>query len=273
MKKLLLALALFLPLVPAIAQKIDVEKRTGLISVDGTPSFYLTSRNRALFTTDYTLENLQHQELAYLKAQRLPAYTTGGSTETFYVMTFSRSGNTCELHGFTSFSIIRSLAKSIAAARLVQNNEISREAERKFIMMYNGVFLQDPSEGRRRDNGYDRNSADDRNAVLQSENTPDGNTATAPRAPLDINISNGKIYDGDELLGTYKTMGTVPAGEKAYTLYDTDGKKLASIRRTNGPDDDWQVTMAADNRKVRIRYRAESPLVKLFTAMAEKGYL
>jgi hypothetical protein len=289
MKRILLALALLLQLAPAIAQRIDVEKKTGLISVDGTPSFYLTARNRILFTADYALENLQHQELAYLKAVQQPVYSpaSGNTTETFYAMTFSQSGNSCELHGFTSFSVIKSLGRSIASARLIQNNQISREAERKFVMMYNGVFLQDPSDdprGSRRGNDRYSGNQNDRND-RQYEDRRNGNdrrdddrnnddqatTATVP--PLNINIVNGKIYDGDELIGTYKLLVSAPKGIAAYTIYDAQSKKVGVARHTNKTTDDWQITMAADSKKIMIRYREDSPLIKLFTSMAEKGYL
>lgn len=349
MKKLLLAIALLLQLTPAIAQKIEVEKKTGLIIVDGTPSFYLTSRNRVLFSSDYALENLQHQELAYLKALQQPTYSpaSGNSTETYYNMTFSQSGNSCELHGFTSFSVIKSLGRSIAAARLIQNNQISREAERKFVMMYNGVFVQDPADDRRggrrgdryygrdrrnddgyngngnggrdddryrdnqrnndgRDNRYNNdddrndNAGDDRNgragnnrddrnndnrnndADGRSNNDRDdrGNAVEdkddqqdAPRAPLNINIANGKVYDGDELIASYKPLATVAKTETGYTVFDAENKKVATVRHKNASTEDWQITMAADGKKVTIRYRADSPLVKLFKAMAEQGYL
>jgi len=306
MKRILLALALLLQLAPAIAQRIDVEKKTGLISVDGTPSFYLTARNRILFTADYALENLQHQELAYLKAVQQPVYSpaSGNTTETFYTMTFSQSGNSCELHGFTSFSVIKSLGRSIAAARLIQNNQISKEAERKFVMMYNGVFLQDPSDdprgggrgnsrddqydnrdrrddrysdnrnGRDRDGRYDdRRNGNDRDGGRNEDRDNEDQTNNQPAAPLNINIANGKIYDGDELIGMYKILPSAPKGQTAYTIYDAESKKVAVVRHTNKTTDDWQITMAADSKKLVIRYREDSPLVKLFTAMAEKGYL
>ncbi len=313
MKKVLLALVLLLQLTPAIAQKIEVEKKTNLISVDGTPSFFLMPRNRILFTADYTLENMQHRELAYLKAVQQPTYSpaAGSSTETFYVMTFSQSGNSCELHGFTSFSVIKSLARSIAAARLVQNNQVSREAERKFVVMYNGSFVQDPSDdrGRNDDRGrYDdgRNSRDDqygndrnrrnddpRSGDRRNDRTDDGRGYDNNRdnngrndnehdnndqqgnvapAPLNINIVNNKIYDGDELLGTFKKVAAAPKGQTAYTVYDAVNKKVAAVKHTNNTTEEWQITLA-DGKKVMIRYREDSPLVKLFQAMAEKGYL
>ncbi len=317
MKKAILALALLLQILPAIAQKIEVEKKTGLITVDGTPSFYLTSRNRILFNADYALENLQHQELAYLKYLQQPTYSpaSGNSTETYYAMTFSQSGNSCELHGFTSFSVIKSLGRSIAAARLIQNNVISREAERKFVMMYNGVFIQDPSDDRghddrvgdrghddrdRRDDGYrdnrndrrnndngddrsgnrrdDRNGNDDRRNDDRgaddrgADRSSDGRT-DVPAAPLNININNGKVYDGDELIATYKPLAMVTKTETGYTVYDAQNKKIATVRHKNASTDDWQITMTTDGKKVTIRYRTDSPLVKLFSAMAEKGYL
>lgn len=330
MRKTLLSLAVLLlaGLNHAFAQRVDVDKKTGLITVDGKPSFYLSGRNRVMFQADYALENLQHQELAYLKALQQPVYspvTNTTTTETFYNMTFTRSGNSCELHGYTSFSIFKSLAKTIAAARLVQNNDISIQEERKFIMMNNGVFLQDPNgpggrdgryagdgrdgrggrdmdgrgdrDGRYGDGGYndrdgrgDRNGRDDRdmdnrdnrgnmggrddrdNNYNDRNDDRNNNTEIAgPPAPVNISITNGRIYDGDELIGSYKQAAGKKKGDIVITITDVDNHKLATASRTTAATD-WSVTLA-DGKKVAVRYRADSPLVKLFTFLAEKGYI
>lgn len=300
MRKILLPLVMLLlaGMNSAFAQRVDVDKKSGLITVDGKPSFYLMGKNRALFQADYSLENLQHQELAYLKALQQPLYnpaTNTNTTETFYVMTFTKTGNSCELHGYTSFSIFKSLAKTIAAARLVQNNDVSVQEERKFIVMNNGQFLQDPNGGRDgrggqyaddrddrrggrgdRDNrgddrgdgrNYnDRDGGDDRN-----NNNSDNGEVAGPPVPINISITNGRIYDGDELIGTYKQTAGKKKGDIIVTILDVDARKLATASRTASATD-WSITLA-DGKKIAARYRAESPLVKLFTFLAEKGHI
>jgi len=285
MKKILLPLLLsLLYTVPAWAQKIDVEKKTGLISVDGRPSFYLVPINRVLFTADYALQNLQHEELAYLKAEQLPTYSPalGNSTELYYSFTFSRSGNYCELHGFNSFSVTKSLARNIAAANLIQGNQITEAAERKFIVIHNGVFLNAPNEpdyaGAGNDNNRDdnrnddpvqmRDQRDDRNNDRNNDR-PD-NRDDHPQ-PMNINIHNGHIYDGDELIGNY-TQPADKSGKMIVRITGVDRQLIATASRGLKATDDWKLVMA-DGTKLTIRYYKESPLVKLFAYLADKRYL
>ena len=350
MRKILLPLFILLltGINTAFAQRVDVDKKSGLITVDGKPSFYLMGKNRSLLSADYALENLQHQELAYLKVQQQQVYspaTNTTSTESYYTMTFTKTGNSCELHGYTSFSVFKSLAKTIAAARLVQNDDISVQEERKFIVINNGMFLQDPNGGPRGDDrggyagddrgrggrgrddragddrggrddrdprgnpNYDRNrddrnnnagddrgrddrgGRDDRNADNGRGNVRDDRAGDdrggrddrghgrnddnavpdGPAKPIVISITNGRIYDGDELIGTYKQTAGKKKGDVIVSIVDVDSHKIGTATR-GASATDWSITLA-DGKKLAVRYRAESPLVKLFQFLAEKGNL
>ena len=150
------------------AQRVEMDKKSGLITVDDKPSFYLIGKNRSIFLADYSLENLQHQELAYLKVLQQRIFTPGYGygTETFYVANFP-SGNFCELHGLTGFSMFKALAKNIAAARLVQNDIIDPQAEQRFVRMNGGEFAGNRDNRGRNDDyaqggpGRDRNPNND----------------------------------------------------------------------------------------------------------------
>ena len=342
MKKLLLALLVLLTgISSSFAQRVDADKKTGLITVDGRPSFYLTGKNRALFTADFSLENLQRQELAYLKALQRQVFnpSTGYTTQTYYSVTFSQSGNYCEIYDFSSLSYFKSLAKTIAAAGLVQNNTISQPAEQKFIVMYNGVFLRDPNndrfeddgivrEGRgsnrryddrrgnnddrfddrrgngrydndprdrrdndnryddRRNNGRNNNDQDDRdprdrrddryndgrNNNNNNNDRDDRNVDGPPPPPVKISLANNKVFDNNEQIGTYKQTNGATKNDVVITIYDMDNRKAATARRTAAASKTWQITLD-DGTKVSTPYAADSPLVKLFTYLAEQGYL
>lgn len=326
MKKLLLPLLLLLSgITPLFAQQVDFDKKSGLITVDGKPLFYLMGKNRVLFQSDYSLENLQHQELAYLKAEQQRIYSPGYgyTTETFYSMTFSNSGNYCEIHGLTGFSMFKALAKNIAAARIVQNDAISVQAENKFIVMNNGIFLKDPNDSRydgddrmarrdrynrrndrsgdnryydgsrggrddyrddrdrgsrrddrndpgddRRDNRYDDRNNDNRGNNGRN-NADDDNPAPLP---IKISIANNKIYDNDEYIGTFSQVNGKVKGEVTVTINDTENRKIATAKRASATTANWQITLI-DGTKYTLKYDKVSPLVTLFTSLAEKEYL
>lgn len=299
--------------------------------MDGRPSFYLTGKNRSLFLADYALENLQHRELAYLKALQAQVFNpaTGyTSTQTYYSMTFSQTGNYCEIHEFSSLSFFKSLAKTIAAARLVENDAITRQAEEKFVVMNGGTFLRDPdgpgrryddgvdyegrgSDRRRRDDRYndrrddryndrgddryddrnrrdnqddrydsrrdDRGRNDDRYNNDRDRDSRDGNRSSdgpdgPPMPPVKISINKEKIYDNDELIGTYKQTAGTTRSDMIITIYDQDNRKAATVKRTPATSKNWQITLA-DGTQTTAVYSADSPLVRLFTFLAEKGYL
>ncbi len=259
MKYLLLVLQIMFLATTALGQDLDIDKKTGLVTVDGKEAFYLTAKNKVLWQADYSLENLSHEELAYLKAEKGREWNgASGSYQdvTWYSVTFSKSGNYCELHNYTSLNIRKSLAKDIAAARLVVNGSISPEAEQKFVVMHNGTFLKN------------QNAAAPP-IVVNVNNSP--SSAASGTTAASIALNGEKIYNNDALVGTFRTATS--AGVTTVSVYGASDNKIATARHKDASDDDWEVVLSADNKSLQLRYYKETPLLKLFKALAERGYL
>ena len=239
------------------AQDVDVDKSSGLVQVDGRDAFYLKVTNKSFGSKDFVLTNLDGEELAYLKYDSRPNNTWNSTTrqynsDVFYGITFSKSGNYCEII-LRSFSMAKFLAKQIASARLIHNGQISADDEQKFVVMHNGTFLKNPNAGP---------------AVIVNNVPPARSGNDAPKRTADISISGDKIYNNDELLGTFKSEQA--QGIQNLTIYNpSDVATIRAMRRSDG-DGDWEITV--QGRKTTIRYHADAPLQKLFTRLVENGY-
>lgn len=243
MKKLLLLLMLVLPML-AQAQDVDINKETNMVQVNGKDAFYLTPKNKQFLECDYSLENLSHQELAYLKL------TKYGSS-ICYNMVFTHSGNQCLLTGFNSFGILKHLAKVVAGANLVQNNVVSNEEERKFVTLNGGTYMAPappPSTAPVADRSAERKNF----------------------APAEIGIKGNKIYNNSEVAGIFKTQ-TVDGVTTISVYNNNDVMVCKASHKDNNDNADWDVLI--DGKAVTVLYNPGAPLEKLFKYLAEKGLL
>jgi hypothetical protein len=258
--KMIVSLVILFTTVTAniFAQDIIADKKTGLIKVDGKDAFYLVPVNKTFLSKDLRLENINHKELAYIRTENYQA-NQGGQELTF---TFSATGNYCDASDYVSFNTSKTLAKAIVAARLIVDNEISEEAERKFLIMNKGTFLKD------------RNAPKPAEVnVTVNNNTPpaNSNTSPAPSQPADIQVKENRIYNNSELAGSFKK--TVSGTLDVITVYSKDDTKVADAKHvTNDNNADWDIILA-DGKKVTVLYNAATPLEKLFKYLVEKGYL
>lgn len=247
MKKLILFLSLLAATqLTLLAQDIDINKETGLVQVDGKDAFYLVSKNKQLMESDYSLQNLQHSELAYCKFQKY-------GSETAYYMVFTRSGNQCTLTGFGTFNNLKRLTKMIAGANLVQNNEVSEAEERKFIILHGGSFVQSTPV-----------------AAPAEKILVVNNDRQASKQPADISIKENKIYNNSEMVGIFKR--TSEGGISTISVYNmNDALVCKATHPDNNDNADWN--MVLDGKSVTLLYNPATPLEKLFKYLAEKGYL
>ncbi len=247
MKKILFFVTmLFCVQLVALAQDIDINKETGMIQVESKDAFYLMPKNKQLMESDYSLQNLQHQELAYCK---LVKYGSGFG----YYVVFTKSGNTCNLSGFSTFGVLKRLAKIIAGANLVQNNVVSETEERKFVTLYGGTFMQATPP-----------PAPEKVVVVNND------TRQAAKQPADISVKENKIYNNSEMVGVFKR--TSEAGITTVAVYNmNDALVCKATHQDNNDNADWN--MVLDGKGVTLLYNPMSPLEKLFKFLAEKGYL
>jgi penicillin-binding protein-related factor A (putative recombinase) len=218
-----------------------------MVQVNGKDAFYLTAKNKQFMESDYSLENLQHQELAYLKQVKY------GSDINYY-MVFTNSGNQCTLTGFGSFGNIKNLAKKIAAANLVQNNAISETEERKFIILNNGSFIKDQQP---------YNPPAEKVIVVNNEKQHSSQ-------PADITMKENKIYNNSEMVGIYKRA--TEGGITTISVYNSNDALVCKASHPDNNDNaDWSLVL--DGKTVTLLYNPQTPLEKLFKYLAEKGYL
>jgi hypothetical protein len=251
MKKILWAAVLLcLTAFGAMAQDVDVDKKTGLVKVDGADAFYLTAKNKTILHNDYSLENLNHEELAYLKYEQDVRYTDRGEKSVGnYRMVFTQTGNHCDLTEFSMITgIIKPIAKSIAAAQLVQNGAISLTEERKFIVLHNGAFAREPIQ---------------RKPAAQKDQP-------VAHAPADISLKGNNIYNESELVGMYKI--TTDNGISTILVYNGNDVLVCKASHEDGNDNaDWNIQ--SDGKNITILYNSMAPLEKLFKYLVEKNML
>lgn len=255
MKSILSALILCMAFVfQTYGQKVEVDKHTGLVKVDGQASFYLTEKNKSIMQNDFALENLEHKELAYLKYEDEVRYTSGGKrTSTRFLMVFTESGNQCYLSGFNIITgYIKPIAKSIAGANLVQNGAISDMEERKFIVLHNGTFVKEA-------------------APVQAERTIVVNNAQpVNNVPAAISLKENKIYNHSELVGVFKRIAE--NGISTISVYNSNDVLVCTATHEDGNDNaDWHIQY--DGNTAAILFNTAAPLEKLFAYLAEKGIL
>lgn len=263
MKFLKLSVLLLFVTLTAFAQKVEVDKKSGLVTVNGQPSFHLIAKRKVLWQSDYALENLDGKELAYLKAEEGENWnnaTRSYEKSTFYGITFTQSGNYCQIRDYNSLSVIKSLAKEIAAARLVQNGAISPEAEQKFVVMHKGQFLLDP------------NATPAVVVNVGNGQTPVAAEPTIPRpvTSANVSLSGEKIYNNDELIGNFRRKNE--EGFTVLAIYSRDDNKVATARHKENSDEDWEVVLS-NGSKISLRYYAKDGEQRLLKYLVEKGHL
>jgi hypothetical protein len=249
------ALLLLLSAGNAFAQRVEVDKKTGLVKVDDKEVFYLQPKSVSIMNNDFSLQNLDHKELAYLKYTPVERYRNGStSTEDQYLMVFTETGNQCMLTGFgLLMGTIKPMAKQIVAANLVQNGSVSMNEERKFVNLHNGQFVSATPV------------VTAQKAIVISNNDGPKNIP-----PADISLKNSSIYNHSELVGVFKRVEE--EGNTVVTIYNMTDALIARATHTNGNESaDWNV--AWDGRTATILYNSDAPLEKLFKYLVEKGVL
>lgn len=254
MKQYILAVCAIFCALQLSAQHVEVDKKTGLVTVEDLQSFYLVAKNATLMECDYSLQNLDHQELAYLKHQTGTRYNNNNGTTsnvTEFLMVFTKTGNQCVLSGFNLIGgTIKPLAKMIAGANLVQNGEVSETEERKFITLHYGSFVK---------------STPEKPIII---NTSDNTPKNIP--PADISLKESNIYNNSEMVGVFKRSVDGPVTTIA--VYNTtDALVCKASHETDNPNADW--TIVSDGRTATILYNPAAPLEKLFKYLVEKGIL
>ncbi len=257
MKKLItLLLALcFINIVNS--QNVDIDKSTGLVKVDDKECFYLIKTNKTFLTTDFSLQNLNKEELAYLKStdvNTLPWDERGNYQGMFLKMTFIATTNTVNIFP-DAFDGIKQLAKRLAKAKLVIDNQIDPKAERLFVISNNGKIYKEPAPMQ----------------VIINNTNPNSNSAAISS---NISIKANNIYNNDEFVGSFKKSVDSVTNNTTVNIYNKDGAKVVVAKRQgNIADSDWDVIIVATNKTNQVLYNSSNPLEKLFKYLVDKSLL
>lgn len=256
MKKFLTLFVVFCLANTLFAQDVDIDKSTGLVKVDGKESFYLLKTNKTFLTTDFSLQNLNKEELAYLKSvevNTLPWDERGNHQGLFLRMTFVATTNTVNIFP-DAFDGIKQLAKRIAKAKLVVDNQIDPKAERLFVVSNNGKIFKEP--------------------VTAPVQVVINNSAPAATVAAKVSIKGSNIYNNDELVGTFKKSTDSVTNNLTLSVYNKDGvKTVIAKRQGNVKDADWEIVVVATNKTNQVLYSDENPFEKLFKYLIEKSLL
>jgi hypothetical protein len=225
------------------SQSIEVNKKTGLITVENKDEFYLVSKNKFLFIGDYSLQNLNGLELAYLKVVQKENSNNGSeefqfNMNMYYSITFTQSANQCNIYNFNGFNLRKSIAKIIYNAGLIKNNVIDAQAEEKFISERNGIF----------------NPANETtNEIIK-------------KGPGIIHFNAEKIYENEEFIGTFITSKSNDSINIVF--YNSATNLVCQALRSSKDTTDWVITFP--NQIIHtIPYNAENPLMKLVSYLIE----
>lgn len=254
---------------PLFGQKVSIDSKTELVSVDGQPAFYLMPTNKALGIADYTLTTLDKQDVAFFKRDAgEPTYNSMGTriANIWFNVTFVKSGNTCVIDNFNAMSFQKSIAKDIASVALMKDGKLNEEAERVFILAHNGTFFNERNaEGTPMVN-VNINTDGNKVSVDNEEQKP-----IQPVTPS-VSVKGDKAYNHDELVATFKTEQK--ESNTIVTIYNQMDEKVAvATKNLSAPDEDWSVLLVADNKNANVRYNTEQPVEKLFEYLLKKGVI
>ncbi|GAB4094424.1 hypothetical protein [Flaviaesturariibacter terrae] len=248
----LLTLLAFFPVLIANAQDVDVDKKTGIVKVDGKDAFLIETIGKS-GTKTYSVQNLAKKEFLLVKNEVVgQSYNTTShkmEDDTKLRFTFTGTGNTCLVSSpIFSFSWYKIIATIVARGRLFESEAISIESERRFVVSNGGQYR-----------------APEQPMIVQV-------SAPVPAASASIQLKGSRIYNNDEAIGTFKQ--STDAGTETIQVYNANDQKVAVARHPQGkPDEDWTIVLSADNRTVSVLYNSATPLERLFQYLTEKGLM
>jgi len=255
MRKIITLLLAFCFINIVTSQNVDIDKSTGLVKIDNKECFYLIKTNKTFLTTDYSLQNLNKEELAYLKStdvNTLPWNERGNYQGMFLKMTFIATTNTVNVFP-DAFDGIKQLAKRLAKAKLVVDNQIDPKAERLFVVSNNGKIFKEPAPMQ----------------VIINNTSPSSAAVSA-----NISIKANNIYNNDEFVGSFKKSVDSLTNKITINIYNKDGARAIVAKRQGSiADADWDVVVVATNKTNQVLYNENNPLEKLFKYLVEKNLL
>jgi len=244
---------------PATKNTVNVTK-DGLVTVGGKVAFYMITKSVVPWESDYVVENLQHQQLAYLKLSKGYRYTSNSNSHQevqYYAMAFSKDGAHCEIRDYMKKAptIKKALAIVLVNAKVIQNGKVDAVEEKKFVEANYG-FMTPAKE--------DTSSAD----AMNNSAVPhaDGDSLNG-----EMVLRDGFIYYEQQIIGTY-TEKAIDADFKLVQVFSVNRNKVAEVTHESGATV-WRAVTVVDQQRVQVPYNQQEPLKELFRYLLRKRYL
>jgi hypothetical protein len=244
----------------AIAQRIDVDRKSGLVTIDGREYCYIVPASKGS-VKQFNVQNLLHQDLIFVSENEAKQYNR--ESQTFegddYRLVFLGTHNwaTANSGGF-GYNNYQKIARMLFRERLLEGNAVVPESERLFIRARHGIFVTRIEPGTI---AIQPNTA---TVPVKSETRLD-EIGAAESVPAHY-LKDDKFYTGTRAIGSFTRSKT---GPETVNIYSTDDTKVASAVH-NG--DEWTLS-TSDGKRVTLRYYSNSTIERLFEYLISKGYL
>ncbi|TCJ14484.1 hypothetical protein EPD60_10880 [Flaviaesturariibacter flavus] len=235
------------------AQDIDVDRKTGLVTLNGREFCYIVPTSKGQ-VKQFNVQNLQHRDLIFVSENEGKRYNP--QTQTYegddYRVVFLDTRNWCTTMGRgLGHNNYHKIARMLVAERLLQDGAVVPESERLFVRKNHGVF---------------------NTRIEPAESVGKAGTGIEAPAAGQVRIAGDKAYLGDRVIGSFRGNRTESTGEEAYTIYGPDDVQVATILRADQKAD-WRITIPAENKSYMLRYYPDRAVERLFQSLVEKGYL
>jgi len=242
---------------PVAKRGVDVDKK-GLVTVNGKKAFYMISKSVVPWESDYAVENLGHEQIAYFKLAKGYRYANNIKSHQevqYYVLSFN-SGAHCEIRDYlkNSKSIIKSLAMILVNSGLICDGKINDAGIEKFVTARNGFMTADK--------GDTTKPAFGNSAVPHKDGDPLNGV---------ISMKDVVIYYDQQIIGTYNKTD-IDTDFVLIQVYSVNKNKVAEVTREN-TEQYWRIITVVDQKKETLLYNKKEPLPELFRYLLKKSYL
>jgi hypothetical protein len=251
----------------ALAQKDKIDWKDDVITVNGAPYAKMVRKSKYLGIYDYSISGFTGPELLYVETERNGDWYYDQALRTNvqhwgYEFNFIGSGSKVIM----DFRPVDGLAKTIVENKLILNNAIDPEAERRFIQLYNGYTPMPVQPATP--------------AVVVNVNGGTGTPPAEPAAPAKskspVVLEGNTILQDGSTIGKYRdgvTAATYSQKSRVVSIYNASGEKVAEAAAPTENPQEWTLTTMSDGKAINLLYDAPGELENLFKWLADKGYL
>lgn len=247
------------------AQNIDIDKE--IIKVDKIPYAKIAKKNVGIMRNDYIISTIDGVELIYFKCELAEYNGVGymyGNNKLIYQVYFTQSKHKVYIEHLN----LKEAAKLVVENKLLKDNKIDLEAEKRFILLNNGTWEEDDKKDK---NIVINNYISDTNAKVQKSSNQ---IPPIKKVKIEI-IENRYLIDGKDY-GKYKldTMNSsFSQKEIKLSIYAEDGEKIASAVTPLDKPEEWSLTSSRDNKISQVLYDAPNEIQTVIRWLVNKNYI